>query len=229
MSEGQSTSSVVKLLPPLAVAAALGIAVFLFLVTGRHPATLAPALVYLAALITMVWTPVGRLQVSRIGLGVLLVGASVAMMAVMYVEGGRNLTSLNFGGMFLITAVAVTFFGAAGEKPAHAAADWLPLLGAVGAAVAMTELYVYTANLSTLVIGGLFAVVSIITLAAATTAGPPKFAIGLVAVAVAVGLIYLSAISGAVVPGIVLGGLVLVSAGQLLGAGVRPAQQSAPH
>jgi len=225
VSEGASTvsvSAVGRLIPAVVCVAAVGVAIFAFLIT-RHVGALVPPLVFLAAVATMAWTPAGRSLVTRLGLGLVAVGAAMAITVTIFIEGGRNPNSLMFGAMFLVGAVAVTLIGPSGLIKPAAALDWFPIL-AVVAAVAMTAVvYLQSRSLSSLALATLFMGGSILILLAARAEGTQRFGLGLAAVAFAVALIYFTVISGAGVAAVVLGVLVLVSAGQLLGAGVRPA------
>ncbi|CRK59983.1 hypothetical protein [Alloactinosynnema sp. L-07] len=220
--QGRSVSTFGKLLPFVLAAWAVAMAVFGFLVT-RHPGALVLPLVYLVALVTMAWTAAGRTLVARIGLGLVMVGAALAFMVMFFVEGGRNPTSLMFGAILLLGSVAVILLGLPGLAGPTSVVDWFPLLAAAAAVLMTAVAYLSTRNLGSLVFGGLFMATAVVTMIAAGATGPRRFGLGLVAVAGAVGLIYFAVISGAGVPMIVFGAVVLLSAGQLLTAGVRPA------
>lgn len=195
-----------RLLSVLLCVAGLAVAVFAFLAAGRHPAAVLPGLVIFAASAATAWTPVGATRVGRVGLGVLGLGAAVALMGLLYVHGGHNPSSLLFGAVFVVSAAVLTFafpVTDAGRDPLGWAA-----VAAIAVVLAVTAALVLAQGPRWLVFGGLALVPAIGLLVARTTVGPARFGLGVVLAAVAAMLTYFLAI-GPVPLSAVIGALAL--------------------
>jgi hypothetical protein len=212
-----------RLLSVLVCLGGLGVAVFAFLVSGRHPAAVPAGLVIFAGSLATAWTPMGETRVGRAGLGVLMLGAAVALMGLLYVDGGRNPSSLMFGAMFVL-AVAVLAFG----FPATDTDD--PFGWAAVAAIAVvlvgTATLVVAQGPRWLLVGGLALMPAIGLLVARTTVGPVRVGLGVVLAAVTVMSAYFLAIGPSPLSA-VFGVLALVALVFALRAG-RPAHSADP-
>ncbi|SDD47753.1 YccS family putative transporter [Actinokineospora iranica] len=181
----------------LVAVAAVGMTAFMFTLAGRHPAALVPGIVYLVALAALAFSPAGRALAGRIGLGVVLAVAAVAMMGLLFVQGGRNPNSLVFGLMFLLAAIVLT-----ARAPARAMAEaGLPAIlamAASGFAGGITvQLFVAArGDTSSLVFGGLFLLAAVVFQVGLRLPNPARFAVGAVVVAFSAALLYFLVVSG---------------------------------
>ncbi|MBC6446326.1 hypothetical protein [Actinokineospora xionganensis] len=196
------------LLSALVCAGGLGIAVFTFVMAGRHPAAVLPGLVIFAATAAMTWTPMGESRVGRVGLGLLVVGAALAVMGLLFFVGGRNPSSLMLGAIFLAAAVALTF----GVPVSDTRIGYVGILAWVCITAAMAAMGVLFVRFGPgfLVIGSYLLIISIGVLVGHTTTGQVKFALGIGLAVVVIMLTYLYAI-GSSPAGILFGAMSLAA------------------
>lgn len=194
MSDGSGVprSSALRLLSVLMCLGALGVAVFSFTVAGRHPAAVVPGLVIFAATVAQTWTPMGATRVGRVGLGVLVFGGAVAVMALLFLVAGRNPSSLMFGAVFVLGAALLTF-GAPVPDTHRDLLGWMAVV-AVGFVMVITAVLFVAYGPHWLVFGGLALMPALGLLVNRTTAGPPGFALGVVLTVVTVAMTYFLAI-----------------------------------
>lgn len=212
-------SSVLRLLSVLMCLGALGMAVYSFIGAGRHPAAVVPGLVILAATVAQNWTPMGETKVGRVGLGVVALGAAVALMGLLYLNGGRNPTSLVFGALFVLIAGVLTF-GVPVRDGGRDPLGWVAV-AAIGLVIAVTPVLIVVYGPRWLVFGGLALMPAIGLLVNRTTAGPPRFALGLVLAVVTAAMTYFLAI-GPSTAHAAFGGAALVALLAALTVGTAP-------
>ena len=207
-----STGARYRALAVLAVAGALGMAAFLFVLTGRHPAGVLPGLVYLAAAVVLVWTPSGHELADRVALGLVLVVASIEMMGVLFAFGGRSPSSLLFGVVFLLAALALLVGSSVAPGRGFTPAAVLPVLAVLVAGVITVWTFLAAdAGAGSLLHGNLLLLAVTAFLAGRRAPGPGAFAVGVAVCAVSVGVVYFLAVSGGGVAPVVLGAVFLAA------------------
>ncbi|MGQ0839127.1 hypothetical protein [Actinokineospora sp.] len=218
-SVGDQRGTVGKLLPAVLCVAAVGVAVFLFTLSDGDPVVLLPGVVYLVATAAMAWSPAGAAFAPRLGLGLVLAGASVAMAGVAFVLAGRNPNSMVFGLFLLVGALGLTFGGRVGADSGRDLVRWVPLAAVVGGLGVLAVTFVAArGEPSSLVFGCLFLLAAVVMLVGASATGPARFAVGAAVVAASVALTYFLAVSGRTPVSLVFAALFLVSVlGMLVG------------
>ncbi|WP_436492360.1 hypothetical protein [Actinokineospora sp. HUAS TT18] len=133
---------------------AAGAAALSLVVAGVHWAVPVPAVVYGITAAVMAWASVGRLRVTRVALGLVLVGASAGLAALLYFASGWGAASA--GVALLVLGVGFTFLGLRAAAAPTSKVQWLPLVLVAAAVVLIPVMYLPSRSLPMLGISVLF-------------------------------------------------------------------------
>ncbi|MGX7824330.1 hypothetical protein ACTG9Q_04490 [Actinokineospora sp. 24-640] len=185
-----------KVLPILLVAGALGGAVLAARVTGEFAAALVP-LAFAAAVAVSSWAAAGRVLPGRLALGVVQVAAGLALGGALFVHGGRDPLATVSGFLLVVPALVLMLTRPVDTTPRPATA-YAPVVAAGLAALLLAVRFIAeSGDAGSLLFGGLYLLVAVLLAASGGAEGPARFAVGALAAAVSVGLLYFLAISGA--------------------------------
>ncbi|UVS82129.1 hypothetical protein [Actinokineospora sp. UTMC 2448] len=203
-----------KVLPLVLVLGALGFGVMT--ATGTRPVAVLPSLCFAAAVVAAL-SPAGRTLPGRIALGVVLVTAAAAITAVFVTTRDSDLTAVLIG-LALLAVALVWLLSGETVRAAWPVTAYAPAVAAVSAALLMAVRFVQTsAQASSLLHGGLSLLIAVLLAVASGTAGPARFALGALGVALSAALVYFLAIGGPGVPAIALAAVAAVAAVAAIG------------
>ncbi|CRK59984.1 hypothetical protein [Alloactinosynnema sp. L-07] len=154
--EGQREfGSLMRMALPVALCVlAAGAAVLSLVVADGHFGAPVPALAYLVAAAVMGWTPVSRWRVSRVTLGLVMVGSSFGTAALLYVASGG--VAALVGVAMMVLGVGYTLMGYRALPAPAARVEWAPLVLVAAAAALVPVMYLTTRAVGALAISVLF-------------------------------------------------------------------------
>ncbi|WP_033400581.1 hypothetical protein [Actinokineospora enzanensis] len=225
---GPDMKRIRKVLPIVTVVAGIGLSVLIYYVTGRHPASVLPGVVYVVATLAQAYTPAGRDLAGLIGLGVVSLAGIAGMALQLYYLGGHNPQALLLT-FLLVVGTLGRVAGYIDDLVPAGRAEYATLV-AVAAAVGVlvVRFFTDTDDPGSLVHGSLFLVAAAVFMIGQRIQGPGRFALCALVVAVSAGVLYFLAISSAGAVPILLGAVFVAG---LLGAlvlGGRPVLANAP-